>query len=180
MKRLASRTIVFKDHPEFRPNLTPEEIFSQGAFGGTYWRNIKSGITGLHYKNQHHKYNFNIGKIVENLLSRTSEDISLNKYGVHSGTSLIYWEKHGWIMAQDPYGWVQWYCEFYSGRRSPDDERQIDRWLRFAGPNGRFYLRLVNLIKRRKAKWSDKTVSPTIRQGLHQWAKEIRAIDIAS
>lgn len=29
--------VVFKDAPEFRPNLTPQEIFRMGSFGGTYW-----------------------------------------------------------------------------------------------------------------------------------------------
>ena len=51
---------------------------------------------------------------------------------------------------QDPYGWVQWYCRFYKGRRIPDDERQIKRWLAFAGPKGRFKKRLINMIKKRK------------------------------
>jgi hypothetical protein len=23
------------------------------------------------------------------------------------------WEQSGWIVAQDPYGWFQWYCRFY-------------------------------------------------------------------
>ena len=34
--------IVFKDYPEFTPNLTPQEIFEMGSFGGTYWRPIYS------------------------------------------------------------------------------------------------------------------------------------------
>ena len=33
---------------------------------------------------------------------------------------------------------MQWYCDFYIGERGPDDERQIDRWLKTAGPNSRF------------------------------------------
>ena len=35
---------------------------------------------------------------------------------------------------QDPYGWFQWYCCFYRGRRTDYDRRQIDRWLKLAGP----------------------------------------------
>ena len=44
--------IVFKGFPEFRPNLTPKEIFSLGSFGGTYWRPIYSEITNKSYKNK--------------------------------------------------------------------------------------------------------------------------------
>lgn len=32
---------VFKDYPDFKPNLSPKQIFSLGTFGGTYWRPIK-------------------------------------------------------------------------------------------------------------------------------------------
>lgn len=170
VKRRLDNTLIFKDYPEFRPNLTPKQIFSQGAFGGTYFRPITSSITGKSYKNKHTKYQFNIS---DNLLTREHEDNKLNKFGVHSGTTLEYWEERGWIKPQDPYGWVQWYCEFYYGRRSSDDERQINRWLAFAGPNGRFRLRLVSLCRQKKRKLSDTSVSPIIRQGLHHWAYEV-------
>lgn len=166
-------TIIFKDYPEFRPNLTPRQIFSQGAFGGTYFRPIYSSVIKKSLKNRHYKYKF-LDSIDKNLLCRDIEDVSLNKFGVHSGTSLEYWEYHNWIKPQDPYGWVQWYCEFYSGRRSPDDERQIKRWLSFAGPKGRFRLRLIGICKAKKTKLSDTSVSPVIRQGLHQWAYELK------
>lgn len=92
----------FKDYPEFTPNLTPEEIFREGAFGGRYWRRIHSTVTGKDYENQHKKYKWNVP---DSLMTRETEDLSLNKYGVHSGTSLEYWESKGWIKAQDPYGW---------------------------------------------------------------------------
>merc|ERR1719319_1726182 len=48
------------------------------------------------------------------------------------------WESSGWMRAQDPYGWFQWYCRFYQGRRSEDDERQVSRWEKCAGLRGRF------------------------------------------
>lgn len=161
--------LVFDDHPEFRPNLTPCEIFQLGSFGGTYWRPIHSAITNRNYKNQHKEFS-DLQTIDENLLTRPIEDVSLNRYKVHSGSTLLYWEEHGWIKKQDPYGWVQWYCRFYSGRRSKDDDRQIKRWLAFAGPSGRFRLALRNKIKKKKTSVNDYTVSPAIRQGLQHWA----------
>lgn len=42
--------IRFEDYPEFRPNLTPYEIFKLGSFGGTYFRPIFSNITKKYYK----------------------------------------------------------------------------------------------------------------------------------
>ncbi len=171
-----NKTIIFPDHPEFTPNLTPYEMFAQGAFGGTYWRPIKSGVTKKSYSGMHKKY---FDDIPEELLCSTVCDPHKNKYGVVSGTSLRYWESKGWIKAQDPYGWVQWYCEFYYGRRSEDDERQISRWLAFAGPGrGRFRQRLIGMIKAAKKSYDDPTVSPVIRQGLHQWAFCLTAEDI--
>jgi len=166
MKRDREGFITFQDHPEFKPNLTPYEIFEQGAFGGTYWRDIHSTVTGKNYSGQHKKYNW---KLSDDLLTRQKEVKSLNKYGVHSGTTLEYWESKGWIKPQDPYGWMQWYCEFYYGRRSEDDKRQIDRWLAFAGKNGRFYKRLINML----GDADDANISPVIHQGLHQWARKI-------
>lgn len=164
--------ILYK-YPEFRPNLTPRQIFEQGAFGGTYWRPITSSITGKKYANQHKKYK-SLANIPLNLMTRSEEDITLNKFKIHSGSSLEEWESKGWIVAQDPYGWIQWYCEFYEGRRSKDDERQIKRWLAYAGPHGRFRLRLIGLCKESNTSISNTKISPTIRQGLHQWAYELR------
>ena len=43
-RRLANKTYVFSEYPDFRPNLSPREIMKQGAFGGTYWRPIKSCV----------------------------------------------------------------------------------------------------------------------------------------
>ena len=34
----------FKDYQDFRPNLTPREMFLKGVFGGGYWRPIYSSI----------------------------------------------------------------------------------------------------------------------------------------
>ena len=31
---------------EFRPNISPVDVIKKGAFGGTYFRDIYSGVTG--------------------------------------------------------------------------------------------------------------------------------------
>lgn len=99
--------------------------------------------------------------------------------GSKAGSSLQTWEDKGWIVEQDPYGWVQWYCRFYAGRRSKDDERQIDRWNKYAGPkSGRCRKNLINKLKKAGADYDDPSVSPVIRQGLLQWAYLIVPDDI--
>ena len=74
------------------------------------------------------------------------------KYGVAVGTSLDFWEGKGWITKHHPYGWVQWYCDYYSGKRSADDARQIKRWQQLAGPNGRFRKWLITMIMKKGGK----------------------------
>ena len=44
--------IIFEDHPDFKPNLTPREVLKHGSFGGTYWRPIHSCVTNKNYKNR--------------------------------------------------------------------------------------------------------------------------------
>lgn len=157
---------TFPDHPEFKPTLTPGQMFQKGIFGGTYFRPIYSSITKKKYSNQHLEFPKSWFKNPSKTVTSSTRDLSVNKYKVWSGQSLEFWEEHSWIKAQDPYGWVQWYCRFYQGRRSSDDQRQIQRWLNGAGPNGRWRKRLQNLRKEGKD-------SPAIRQYLLQWATEL-------
>ena len=35
---------------DFRPNVTPVEVIKKGAFGGTYFRDIYSGINSKWYR----------------------------------------------------------------------------------------------------------------------------------
>lgn len=185
-----NHSIIFPDHPEFRPNLTPEQMFKSGVFGGTYFRPIYSSITNKNYSDVWKEFPrswfpADIDKYVASPVCLAKE---MNKYRVSSGTSLEYWEKQGWINKIDPYGWVQWYCRFYNGRRSNDDIRQIDRFNKIAGPtSGRWRKNLQNkIIKAAKASnlspndplvLNDTEISPVIRQLLLQWGFHLYNIE---
>lgn len=178
IKRRSNGNIVFSDHPEFTPNLTPREIFKLGSFGGTYWRPIYSKTNKKNYKNYHKKYPSSWWKdIPEENLSNSKYDVKKNKYKVKVGLSLEYWENKKWMHPNNPYGWVNWYCDFYNGRRGPDDERQIDRWRGLAGKNGRFMRFLVTQILKNNSKWNDESVSPKIRQVLQHWGYKLTKKD---
>ena len=41
---------------EFKPNVSPSEMFKLGVFGGTYWRPIFSGIIGENLAKQHEEF----------------------------------------------------------------------------------------------------------------------------
>ena len=179
VERRKDGTLIFEDFPDFRPNLTPHQVFEKGGFGGGYWRPIKSGVTNERYKDQHLEFGDYFADIPTRLLTEPDYDVSRNYYGVKSGQGLDAWESSNWIKEQDPYGWMQWYCRFcILGRRSDDDARQVQRWLNFTGPKGRFKRNLVNKIKNANAAYDDKKISPVIRQGLLHWAHEVTPKDI--
>jgi len=173
-------TYRFKDYPEFKPNLSPREMFKLGSFGGTYWRPIYSSITKKQIKNQHLKYPKSWWKGIpaEHLTTDFDQyNTSINTYNKKVGTTLEFWEDKGWITKYHPYGWVEWYCDFFQGKRCPDDARQIARWSGMVGPNGRFRKWLVTLIIRTNTNYNDFSISPAIRQTLQHWAYKLTKSD---
>jgi len=179
---LAERPYLkFDDYPDFQPNLTPEQVFRLGSFGGTYWRPIKSAVTGKKYENVHKKYPEEWFKgIPEHHLTRSwnNYDKNINRFGEKVGTTLEEWEEANWINESHPYGWMHWYCDFYNGERCKDDKRQISRWMKTGGPNSRFRKRLINMLLDKRAAYNDRTVSPKIRQTLQHWGVEITQEDL--
>lgn len=173
-------TIVFSDYPDFRPNLSPRDIFKLGSFGGTYFRPIYSAITKKNYKNVHKKYPSSWWKGIDEsklIVPYEEYDKNINYYKVKVGTSLEFWENKKWITKYHPYGWVQWYCDFYNGKRCDDDERQIKRWINTAGEKSRFRVWLCNQIIDTETTYNDKTISPAIRQTLQHWGYKLTKKD---
>jgi len=108
-------------------------------------------------------------------------DCEVNAYKVKSGQDQKFWEMKGWIHERDPRGWFQWYCRFYDGRRSYDDERQIKRWAACAGPKGRWRGQLCGKVRKSASgRYDDASISPVIRQTLLHWAYELTAKDWAA
>eukprot|EP00052_Salpingoeca_macrocollata_P008665 m.68394 g.68394 ORF g.68394 m.68394 type:complete len:166 (+) comp16706_c0_seq1:211-708(+) len=153
-----------------------------GSFGGTYFRSIKSGVTGETYRNAWKEFpqdwfeGLDISKQVASQTYRTS----VNKYKAKCGASLEEWEEKKWITKDSPYGWFAWYCRFYLGKRSWDDERQIGRGNRVMSPTGRWRVQLYNKIMRAGSTFDDLSISPTIRQTLQHWGYQPTQADYDS
>ena len=112
---------------DFSPNKAPIEIIKEGEFGGTYFRDIYSGINKKWYRKSQNEFD-QLKDIGKKYYCSDYYDVSVNKYGVKCGTSIRFWENKGWTNEIDPHGWFQWYFRYWLGRRSKYDERQINRW----------------------------------------------------
>ncbi|MBD3318700.1 hypothetical protein GF342_02205 [Candidatus Woesearchaeota archaeon] len=141
-------------HPEFAPDLSPKQMLKLGVFGGDYF-------LGKNYKE------FPQSWFVGAKLSDHGKDPQYNFFKIKASMSWEYWKKKGWIHPQDPFGWFQWYCRYYFGRRSSDDERQIKRWKQMA--------RHVGQIKKNCAK-GDLLCRRKQRQALLHWAYDSRKL----
>ena len=100
--------------PRFRPQLTPRQMLRLGAFGGKYMTDCGAEFPASWFRGAR--------------LSPGFRDPELNYFGVKASQPLSVWRRKGWLSEEDPRGWFQWYCRYYLGRRSLDDERQIRRW----------------------------------------------------
>jgi len=101
-------------HPDFKPQLTPQQMLELGVFGGKYMTDCRGEFPAAWFKRAR--------------LCHEKHDATLNFFKENASQRLSAWKRNGWIYHEDPRGWFQWYCRYYMGRRCPDDERQIKRW----------------------------------------------------
>lgn len=105
-------------HPDFKPELSPKQMLEIGVFGGKYMTDTQK------------EYPKDWFKKVK--LSPKIKNKDLNFFKINASLPLSYWQKKGWIYKDDPRGWFEWYCRYFSGRRiEQEDLRQIKRWKAF-------------------------------------------------
>ena len=75
----------------FSPSKTPIVIIKEGAFGGTYFRDIYSDINGKWYKKSWKEFD-HLKSIDVKYYASDYYDVNVNEYGVKTGTSLRFWE----------------------------------------------------------------------------------------
>ncbi len=140
-------------HPDFHPELTPAQMLELGVFGGKYLTDCRQEFPAAWFANAK--------------LSPEQPRPELNCFGVSASQPLSCWLEKGWIHPQDPRGWFQWYCRYYMGRRSEDDDRQIKRW--------KAMQRHIAQLKR-NCRPGDAGCRPVQRQALLHWAYDSRKI----
>ena len=140
--------------PEFKPELTPKEMLSLGVFGGKYMTDCRKEFPSNWFTSAK--------------LSPSGRNDALNYFGVYASGPLSVWRQNGWLHADDPRGWFQWYCRYFMGRRIPEeDKRQIKRWKAFR--------RHVAQIKQ-NCEPGDPFCRPRQRQAVLHWAYDSRRI----
>ena len=152
----------------FGANKTPVEIIKEGGFGGTYFRDIYSGVNGEWYKKSWKEFD-QLKNIDQKFYCSSYYDDSIYKYCVKCATSFRFWENKGWFDKIHPYDWFQQYFRYWLGRRSLDYERQINRW---RGIVSRFRGKLFRMIKDVGSQFDDYSISPDITQIFLHWGYE--------
>ena len=139
--------------PEFKPQLTPQQMLELGVFGGKYMTDCQAEFPKEWFKKAKLCHEFH--------------DPKLNFFGINASKPLSYWKQKYWIYWEDPRGWFQWYCRYYMGRRCEDDVRQIKRWKQMT--------RHIAQIKKH-CHVKELTCRPKQRQALLHWAYDSREI----
>lgn len=148
----AQKTKTFDSR--FKPDLSPKEMLELGVFGGLYFSDTPKEFPKSWFRKA-------------KLSPDGKRHKELNYFGVHASQPLSVWQAKGWIHPQDPRGWFQWYCRYYVGRRTDDDERQITRWLAMR----RHMTQIQN-----NCRVGDIACRPRQRQALMHWAYDSRKL----
>lgn len=134
---------------DFQPHYSPQTLLEMGVFEGKYLNDCQAEFPQTWFIN---------AKISD------KPSASLNYFGIKSRQPLSVWREKGWIYDEDPRGWFQWYCRYYSGRRWPEiDQWQIKRWKSFARHAGQI---------RAHCDSGDIFCRPRQRQALLQWSHD--------
>ena len=72
---------------DFTPNVSSVKIIKEGAFGGTYFRDIYSGVNKKFYRNSWKEFK-ELESIDKKYYASDFYNISVNKYFVECGLSL--------------------------------------------------------------------------------------------
>lgn len=152
-KYILSQPTARNFDPEFKTELSPQQMLELGVFGGKYMSDKPKEFPEEWFKKAK--------------LSHIKKP-ELNYYGIDASLSLSEWRRRGWIKPDDPRGWFQWYCRYYLGRRIPGyDEWQIKRW--------KAIRRHIGQVKAH-CKPGDELCRPKQRQALLHWAYDSRHI----
>ncbi len=143
-----------KFDPRFQPDLTPKEMLELGVFGGLYFSDQPEEFP---------KDWFAKAKLSPD----GKRHAELNYFRVNASQPLSVWQAKGWIHPQDPRGWFEWYCRYFLGRRTDDDERQIRRWQA---------MRRHIAQLRKSCRPGDIFCRPRQRQALLHWAYDSRKL----
>ena len=88
---------------DFSPNKLLIEIIKEGAFGGTYFRDVYCNINKKWCKNSWQEF-IHLKNIHAKFYASDYHDVNVNKYSVKCGTSLRLLDNKGWINKIHPYG----------------------------------------------------------------------------
>ena len=80
----------------FGANKTPFEVIKEGSFGGTYFRDIYSGMNGKWYRKPWKEFN-QLKDIDQKFHCSDYYDVSVNIYGVKCRKLLTFSQNKGWI-----------------------------------------------------------------------------------
>lgn len=129
---LENSVIKFKDNKTFVTCYSPLRMIELGIFGHGYF-----GIKAVNEKEFSKILNLipnfadQIDSEIQSKILLSPQNFSLNRFGINAGLDHTAWIENKWIISDDPYGWFNWYIQFYYGRRHKDDFRQINRYRSF-------------------------------------------------